>query len=134
MSSIIIAGVFTLLTVALGAQSLRRVLAARRRWERGASRAPAPVRWTWAATVACCALTAGVLLATAWFDIAVRGVMSAVEAGLCVRMAFYTAACGYVLVWVAERVRVRWSLFHREGPRSLPPWRGDEDDDDDDDD
>ena len=129
LSSIIIAGVFTVLTLALGAQSLRRVFEACRRWESGASRAPVLVRRLWAATVVCCALTAGVLLVTAWFDIAARGVMGAIEGGLCVRMAFYTAAFGYLLVWLGARIRVRWRLLGREGPRCLPPWRGDEDGD-----
>jgi len=119
--SLACAVIFCAASVLLAALSIRRVLAAQAHWERKRSSTPAIVRWLWAATIACCALTAGMLVAMAVYHLASRRIDGASEGFLSARMALYTGLFGYGIAWLHGRVSIQWPSLTKKGPRLLPP-------------
>jgi len=130
LSSVILTVICSCVALALAVISMRRVLTARTRWEQGHSRTPIIVRWLWAAGVACCALTCGLLVAMALFNVASRGTEGAVEGSLAARVAIYTGVFGYGIAWMQGRVRVNWPALRKPGPLLLPPAPDEGQDDD----
>lgn len=121
MFSIIFAVMGCVVGVFLATVSLVRVAVARRHWEAGASAAPAVVRWLWAATVACLALTSVMMAVMAMAVIVARGHEAGMEGSLASRVAVYIGALAYLTAWLRGKLKVKWPSFSRSGPKLLPP-------------
>lgn len=98
-----------------------RLMSACRQWECLRPKTPALLRWSWAALIACLALTSVLMVLVALYQLAGRGAEATSVGAVSARMSVDIGLCGYALVWLRGRLRLNWPSFRKRGPLLLPP-------------